>query len=89
MSKVKRIDKIEMFLDDGANMPVRGHSLDAGLDLRTKESIVVPAHGSAVIDTGVHFRIPEGWFGKLESKSGLNVMKQVFCGGGVIDSGFT
>lgn len=89
MSKVKRIKKIEMFLDDGANMPVRGHSLDAGLDLRTKESIIIPAHGSTVIDTGVHFRIPEGWFGKLESKSGLNVNKQVFCGGGVIDSGFT
>ena len=46
MSKVKRIKKIEMFLDDGANVPARGHSLDAGLDLRTKESIIIPAHGS-------------------------------------------
>lgn len=89
MSKVKRIKSIEMFLDENAKMPVRGHNLDAGLDLRTKESIIIPAHGSAIIDTGVHFRIPEGWFGKLESKSGLNVMKQVFCGGGVIDAGFT
>lgn len=89
MSKVKRIKKIEMYLDDGANMPVRGHTLDAGLDLRTKEKIKIPAKGSAVIDTGVHFRIPEGWFGKLESKSGLNVVSEIFCGGGVIDAGYT
>lgn len=78
-----------MYLDEDAKMPVRGHSLDAGLDLRVKDTVVIPAKGSAVIDTGVHFRIPEGWFGKLESKSGLNVNQQVFCGGGVIDSGFT
>lgn len=87
--KVKRFEDIEMFIDEGAYLPTRGHELDAGLDLRTKESIIIPAHGSAIIDTGVHFRIPEGWFGKLESKSGLNVKKQVFCGGGVIDSGYT
>lgn len=87
--EVKRFRKIEMYLDDGANMPERGHSRDAGLDLKTKDTVVIPAHGSEMIDTGVHFRIPKGWFGKLESKSGLNVMKQVFCGGGVIDSGFT
>lgn len=69
--------------------PVRAHSLDAGLDLRTPVDVIIPAHGSEKVDLGIHFEIPEGWFGKLESKSGLNIMNKVFCGGGVIDSGFT
>ncbi len=69
--------------------PVRAHSLDAGLDLRTPVDVIIPAYGSEKVDLGIHFEIPEGWFGKLESKSGLNVNNKVFCGGGVIDSGFT
>lgn len=85
---MKRIEKLNYILDHEYE-PVRGHSLDAGLDLRTPIDVIVPAHGSVKVDLGIHFEIPEGWFGKLESKSGLNVMNQVFCGGGVIDSGFT
>lgn len=85
---MKKIEKLNYILEHEFE-PVRAHSLDAGLDLRTPVDITVPAHGSAMVDLGIHFEIPEGWFGKLESKSGLNVMKQVFCGGGVIDSGFT
>jgi len=88
MLEVKRIDKLNYIIDHQYE-PVRGHSLDAGLDLRTPVDVTIPAHGSARVDLGIHFEIPEGWFGKLESKSGLNVVSQVFCGGGVIDSGFT
>lgn len=85
---MRRIDKLNYIIDHQYE-PVRGHSLDAGLDLRTPVDVTIPAHGSARVDLGIHFEIPEGWFGKLESKSGLNVVSQVFCGGGVIDSGFT
>lgn len=88
MLEVRRIDKLNYIIDHQYE-PVRGHSLDAGLDLRTPVDVTIPAHGSARVDLGIHFEIPEGWFGKLESKSGLNVVSQVFCGGGVIDSGFT
>ena len=86
--KIKRIKKMNYIIDHEFK-PIRAHSLDAGLDLRTPVDVIIPAHGSAITDLGIHFEIPEGWFGKLESKSGLNVMNQVFCGGGVIDSGFT
>ena len=86
--ELRRIDKLNYIIDHQYE-PVRGHSLDAGLDLRTPVDVTIPAHGSARVDLGIHFEIPEGWFGKLESKSGLNVVSQVFCGGGVIDSGFT
>ena len=75
-------------LEEWAYMPVRAHSTDAGLDLRTPHDVVVPAHGSAVIDTGVHVEIYHGLVGMLKSKSGLNV-KYNMTSEGVIDAGYT
>lgn len=75
-------------LDPGAYLPERAHRQDAGLDIRSPESVLVPAYGSAVIDTGVHVEIPMGWTGFLKSKSGLNVKHSV-TSEGVIDSGYT
>ena len=75
-------------LDPGAYMPERAHVLDAGLDLRTPVDVVVPAGGSAVVDTGVHVAIPMGYVGMLKSKSGLNI-KNGITSEGVIDAGYT
>ena len=76
-------------LDEVACAPVRGHEADAGLDLRTPERVVVYPNDSVTINTGVHVQIPLGYFGKLESKSGLNVNYGIVSHGGVIDSGYT
>ena len=73
-------------LDAGAFMPLRAHETDAGLDLRSPFDCVVPARGSAVIDTGVHVQLPLGTAGMLKSKSGLNV-KHGITSEGVIDVG--
>lgn len=75
-------------LEEWAHMPVRAHSTDAGLDLRTPHDVTVPAHGSAKIDTGVHIEIYHGLVGMLKSKSGLNVNKNI-TSDGVIDAGYT
>lgn len=76
-------------LDEVACAPVRGHEADAGLDLRTPKRVVVYPNDSVTINTGVHVQIPLGYFGKLESKSGLHVNHDIVCHGGIIDSGFT
>ena len=76
-------------LDEGAYMPVRGYDADAGLDLRTPKRVVIYPNDSVTINTGVHVEIPFGYFGKLESKSGLNVNYGIVSHGGVIDSGYT
>lgn len=77
-------------LDEGAFAPTIGHiKEDAGIDLRTPVDVDIPVGGSAVIDTGVHVELPPNTFGKLESKSGLNVKHKVVCLGGVIDEGYT
>lgn len=83
------IDTMKVMLDPGAFMPERAHKADAGLDLRAKESVLVLAGGWAIFDTGVHISIPEGYYGKLESKSGLNIKYSIVSLGGVIDSGYT
>lgn len=74
-------------LDQGAYMPERAHSLDAGYDLRTPTREVLHPHSSIVIDTGVHVEIPAGYVGMLKSKSGLNVHHNI-TGEGVVDAGF-
>ena len=80
--------KIKVKLDDGAFAPESAHTADAGYDLRTPNPVHIRGGGYAIIDTGVHVQIPEGYVGFLKSKSGLNV-KCHLTGEGVIDSGYT
>ena len=75
-------------IDENAYPPDRAHTDDAGMDLRSPIDTLVPARGSAVIDTGVHVEIPHGYAGFLKSKSGLNV-KHDITSEGVIDAGYT
>lgn len=76
-------------LDDDAYEPLRAHPEDAGLDLRTPHGFTLVAHGTEVVDTGVHVDIENGWFGKIESKSGLNINHGIETAPGVIDSGYS
>ena len=71
-----------------AKLPTRAHEQDAGADLYSPVSITVDPHSSAVIDTGVHMAIPDGFCGLLVSKSGLNVNHDI-TNTGLIDAGYT
>ena len=83
-----RTNTLNIMLDENAIMPTRGHRTDAGLDLISPIDIIIPAHGNAVIDTGVHLQLKENTAGFLKSKSGLNV-KHNITSEGVIDVGYT
>lgn len=80
--------KLKVVLDEGAKMPTRAHSTDAGVDLYAREDAIVEAKDYCTFDTGVHIEIPEGYVGFLKSKSGLNV-KHGITSEGVIDAGYT
>lgn len=80
--------KLKVVLDEGAKMPTKAHSTDAGYDIYSPEAAVAFARNSVAIDTGVHVEIPEGYVGMLKSKSGLNV-KHGITSEGVIDAGYT
>lgn len=75
-------------LDDGAYMPTRAHSTDAGLDIRSKERRWINGRSAEVFRTGVHIQLPRGTAGVLVSKSGLNVMRGI-TSTGLIDEGYT
>lgn len=81
--------KLYYALIDHDYEPERAHPYDAGLDLKTPVSIDLPAKDAVIIDLKFRVAIPEGYEGKLESKSGLNVKFNVLCPGGVIDSHYT
>lgn len=72
-------------LDKGAYPVDRAHPTDAGLDLRTPIEFTIQPHDSYTVDTGVHVELPEGTFGQLFSKSGLNVKHSIVSLGGTLD----
>ena len=82
------VNEIKIKLDNGAFLPTRAHEDDAGLDIYSRETVIVSAKESTCIDTGVHIEIPRGFVGFLKSKSGLNV-KHGITSEGVIDAGYT
>ena len=75
-------------LDKGAYMPTRAYTTDAGLDLYSPETVIIPPKFAMTIDTGVHVELPQGTVGMVKSKSGLNV-KHGIQSEGVIDVGYT
>lgn len=76
-------------LDPGAKMPTRAHETDAGLDLYCREGAYILPHDHITFDTGIHIQLPPNTYGKIESKSGLNVNHNIVSCGGVIDEGYT
>lgn len=79
---------IKVKLGPGAYIPAKAYDNDAGFDLKTPIDFIVPAGGSATVDTGVHMLIPDGYCGLLVSKSGLNVKKNI-TSTGLIDAGYS
>jgi dUTP pyrophosphatase len=80
---------VNIVLDEGAYMPVRAHKTDAGLDLKSREETWIEPGESHCFDTGVHMEFEPGYYGKIESKSGLNVKYGIVSCGGVIDEAYT
>ena len=56
-----------------AKEPTRGSAAAAGYDLyaATNEKIIVPAHETVKVGTGLAFELPDGVFGAIFARSGL------------------
>lgn len=80
---------MKVVLDEGAFMPTRAHAQDAGLDLYSREDVVISAKESVVIDTGVHIELLPDTVGFVKSKSGLCFIHDILCGEGTVDEGYT
>ena len=79
-------------LEEGAKMPTRGSEQAAGYDLYAKssEDLIIPAHQTMMVGTGLAAAIPDGYFGAIFARSGLaskRSLRPANCVG-VIDSDY-
>ena len=60
-----------------------------GLDLYSPTSVLIPAHGKVLIDTGIAFQILMGYYGWIAPRSGLSIHHHIHVGAGVVDPDYT
>ena len=83
--------KIKFTLDEGAIAPTRAHSMDAGYDLYSLQTVPLHPGTRRLVSTGVHVAIPPGYVGMICPRSGLAHKKgiTVLNAPGIIDAGYT
>ena len=59
------------FLTDTAQEPTRGSEYAAGYDLYACEDVLIPAHETRKIGTGLAFELPKDTFAAIFARSGL------------------
>ena len=72
-------------LSDKAIIPTKGSPGSAGYDLSSTESVIIPAHGKALVSTQLAIALPEGTYGRIALRSGLAVRNMLDVRAGVID----
>jgi dUTP pyrophosphatase len=77
-------------LRDGARLPTRAHSGDAGLDLYAADAATIAPGERATIGTGIAVEIPDGFAGLVLPRSGLAARHGIALvnAPGLIDSGY-
>lgn len=75
-------------LHPDAKVPQRAHPTDAGLDLFSLESAILPRAGRVPIRTGISLAVPVGYGLFIWPRSGLAVKHGLDKMAGVIDSGY-
>jgi len=72
-----------------AKLPTKNNESDTGYDVYSVEDKVISARGSAVVGVGLKFAyIPEGYWIKVESRSGLGFKHGIHAHPGIIDNGY-
>ena len=77
--------------NENSKTPEYAYPTDSGFDLYSTEEVTIGPLGRALIPTGLHFDIPDGYEIQVRSKSGL-ALKQglmVLNSPGTVDQGYT
>jgi dUTP pyrophosphatase len=77
-------------LHDGAVVPKRAYTGDAGLDLSSCERVELAPGERALVGTGLAVAIPDGYAGYVQPRSGLAIAHGISMVNtpGLIDSGY-
>ena len=70
-------------------MPTHASPKLVGLDLYSPTNVLIPAHDKILIDTGIAFQIPMGYYGQIAPRSGLATHHHIHVGAGVVDPDYT
>ena len=60
-----------------------------GLDLYSPTNVLVPAHDKVLVDMGIAFQIPMGYYGQIAPRSGLALHHHIHVDAGVVDPDYT
>ena len=60
-----------------------------GLDLYSPTSVLVPAHDKVLVNMGIAFQIPMGYYGQISPWSGLALHHHIHEVAGVVDPDYT
>lgn len=83
------MNDLEVRVERSELVPVRANPTDAGLDLRSKQDVVLARGNRVLVGTGVQVRIPPGYVGFLLPRSSLSKKHVVMLNSvGVIDSDY-
>ena len=72
-----------------ACMPTCATLKSVGLDLYSLTNVLIPAHDKILVDLGIAFQIPMGYYGQIASRSGLAIDHHIHVGAGVVDPDYT
>ncbi|GAB4246825.1 MAG: dUTP diphosphatase [Thermoleophilia bacterium] len=77
-------------LHPDARLPHRAHDGDAGADLCSVESVVIPPGERKAVGTGIALALPEGYAGFVQPRSGLAFKHGIMVvnSPGLIDAGY-
>lgn len=75
-------------MNSNARLPTRGTPGSAGFDLYSCEQVVIPRKKSAIINTGIRFIMQEGYYGRIQPRSGLSIRHGIEVGAGTIDQDY-
>ena len=75
-------------LNENAKTPRRGSLDSAGVDIASTATIQIPAHGKALVPTGVAMALPKGHYGRVAPRSGFSWKNHADIGAGVIDADY-
>jgi len=71
-----------------AKLPVRGSAQAAGFDLSAAVAASIPAHGKAIVKTGLSIATPLQTYARIAPRSGLAAKHMLHCGAGVVDADY-
>ena len=72
-----------------ACMPTCAMPKSVGLNLYSPTSVLIPAHNKVLVDMGIAFQVPMGYYGWIAPRLGLAIHHHIHVGAGVVDPDFT